>query len=79
MSELIDDVVKSCVNENVLIENKWYLAKPIVNKSLLTRIKDAYLCLTGKATAVHFKQDELKTYNKTVWVFGTEGIGKCHK
>ena len=76
MSKLIDDVVKGCSKENALINGKWYFAKPITNISLLTRIKDAYLCLTGKATAVHFKQDECKTYNKTIWCFGSEGLSK---
>ena len=59
MSELIDNVVKYYSLNNVEINGKWYIAKPISYIKFINKIKDAWLCLIGKSFAVHFKEDEL--------------------
>lgn len=64
MSKLIDELVNT--NENyskTLIKGKWYIAKPIPFKGLITikwRLRDCLRILKGKSFAVHYKQDELK-------------------
>ncbi len=66
MSKLIDQFVKenytstSAITQ-VNIGNKWYLAKPvqyISYKTFLQRFKDVFKVFTGKAIAVHYKEDE---------------------
>lgn len=64
MSNLIDNVVKQYSKDNVLINGKWYIAKPLGKLPFRTRLKDAILCLKGDATAFHFKEDEIKGGNK---------------
>lgn len=58
MSILLDDAIKNCVKTNVLIDGKWYFAKPESSRTFLDRCKDAISCLKGKSFAVHFKVDE---------------------
>ena len=61
MSMLIDDVVDIYSKNNVEINGKWYIVKPIERrKGLFTRIKDSYLCFVGKSFAIHFKEDEIR-------------------
>lgn len=58
MSILIDDLkVEFTCNKE--INNKWYVAKPYGNYSLLYRLKDAWKIITKKAIAVHYKEDEV--------------------
>ena len=57
MSILIDRL-KNYDNTTKKIDGKWYIAKPILNSSLTIRLKDCIKVLTGKAIAVHFKEDE---------------------
>ena len=57
MSILIDKL-KNYDNTTKKIDGKWYIAKPILNSSLTIRLKDCIKVLTGKAIAVHFKEDE---------------------
>lgn len=57
MSILIDKV-KEYENTKANIKGKWYIAKPILNKSLKLKLKDCIKILKGKAIAVHFKEDE---------------------
>lgn len=58
MSILIDDL-KEQFTCHQYIANKWYVAKPLGNKSLLYRLKDAWKIITKKAIAVHYKEDEV--------------------
>lgn len=58
MSILIDDL-KEQFTCHQYIAGKWYVAKPLGNKSLLYRLKDAWKILTNKAIAVHYKEDEV--------------------
>ena len=60
MSNLIDNVIKQYSKDNVLINGKWYVAKPLGKLPFRERFKDAILCLKGNAVAFHFKEDELK-------------------
>ncbi len=57
MSILIDKL-KKYGSTTRKIDGKWYIAKPILNLSLTIRLKDCIKILTGKAIAVHFKEDE---------------------
>lgn len=55
MSRLIDTLNREtckCFN------GKWYIAKPIGKDSLKSRIRDSFKILTGKAIAIHFREDE---------------------
>jgi hypothetical protein len=63
MSILIDKLIKD--NDGSIMtscdDNKWYIAKPVSFYSLKTKInrfKDAFKVISGKAFAVHYKQDE---------------------
>ena len=60
MSNLLDNVVKNCIKDNVLIDGKWYIAKPMSNRTWKDKWSDAISCLKGKSIAVHFKEDEIK-------------------
>jgi hypothetical protein len=51
MSYLID----SLINSRTEIDGIWYIAKPM-GGPLSWRIRNAWLVLTGKAMAVHFKE-----------------------
>lgn len=63
MSVLID--LFGGPSENLVeINGKWYKAKPINNLPFKDRIKDSIKVLTGKAIAVHFKEDESKGRRK---------------
>lgn len=55
MSRLIDSINKETTK---CINGKWCIAKPVGKDSVLTRIKDSFEVLTGKAIAVHYKEDE---------------------
>lgn len=59
MSNLLDDVVKNCIKNNVLIGDKWFIAKPLSNRNWMDKLSDAVSCLKGKSIAVHFKEDEI--------------------
>lgn len=55
MSRLLDDLNR----ENCkCIKGRWYIAKPVGKDPILTRIKTSLEVLTGKAIAVHYKEDE---------------------
>ena len=65
MSYLIDDIVNddNLKNDQIFIEGQgWYIAKPMAPswsfKRLKSRLKNTWLVLTGRAIAVHFKEDE---------------------
>jgi len=57
MSILIDKL-KNYGSTVRKIDEKWYIAKPVLNSSLTMKLKDCIKILTGKAIAVHFKEDE---------------------
>lgn len=57
MSMLIDKI-KEYESTKCLIDEKWYIAKPIGKISLRQKIKDCIAVLGNKAIAVHFKEDE---------------------
>lgn len=59
MSKLIDDIIKCNSMNNVEINGKWYIAKPIIYRKFINQIKDSWLCLIGKSFAIHFKEDEI--------------------
>lgn len=63
MSKLIDNVINEEINKNkILVNDKWYIAKPldIINGcTLIKRIKDCIRIIEGKSIAVHYKQDEI--------------------
>lgn len=67
MSKLVDDLLKEIIYEDGNINltqeknGEWYVAKPLSfysSKEFFKRFKDMYLILIGRATAVHFKEDE---------------------
>lgn len=67
MSKLVDDFIKQIIDKDGSInltqekDGEWYIAKPLSFYSLINffkRFKDMYLILIGRATAVHFKEDE---------------------
>ena len=66
MSILIDNFVKENFSSaapfaQVKYDNGWYLAKPVPYagfKALFRRLKDAFKVFTGKAIAVHYRDDE---------------------
>lgn len=58
MSMLIDLFRGSSANL-VKIGNKWFVARPVGKFPIKDRIMDSYKVLTGKAIAVHFREDEL--------------------
>jgi hypothetical protein len=65
MSYLIDKLVsdEQLKNNQYFIEGMgWYIAKPMSPswsfKRLKSRLKNTWLVLTGRAIAVHFKEDE---------------------
>lgn len=64
MSILIDKLIdqkQSNYNTTTLINNRWYIAKPIgYYLSFKQRLKDAVRILNNKSIAVHFKEDEIK-------------------
>ena len=60
MSNLLDNVVKNCIKDNVLIDGKWYIAKPMSKETREDKWSDAISWLKGKSLAVHFKEDEIK-------------------
>jgi hypothetical protein len=44
-------------------KEKWYIAKPLKSGSILSKLMKVYsawLVLTGKSFAVHYKEDEKK-------------------
>ena len=65
-SVLIDRIIKSSHCEVGIIDKKtkkekWYIAKPLESRSILSklmRVYSAWLVLTGKSFAVHYKEDE---------------------
>lgn len=57
MSILIDKI-KEYENNKCLINEKWYIAKPVGELSLKQKIKDCIKILNNKAIAVHYKEDE---------------------
>lgn len=59
MSILIDKI-KKYENNKCLINEKWYIAKPVGKLSLKQRIKDCIEILNNKAIAVHYKEDEIE-------------------
>lgn len=58
MSQLID----SFSNTSCEIGGKWWIAKPMLLRpgkhAIKTKLQWAWEILTGKAIAVHFKEDE---------------------
>ena len=67
-SILIDELIKSdhCqvgITDEKTKKEKWYIAKPLKSGSILSklmRVYSAWLVLTGKSFAVHYKEDEKK-------------------
>lgn len=59
MSKLIDNFINESISNTTEIRGRWYCAKPCGKESLKFRIKNAIEVLTGKAVAVHYKEDEL--------------------
>ena len=59
MSILIDKL-KNYENNQVEINGKWYIAKPLNNLPVKNRIKDSIKVLMGKAITVHYKEKEIK-------------------
>jgi len=57
-------LIDTLVDNQVEIDGKWYIAKPIIWNSLKIRLKDAWMVLLGKRYAVCFKQ-ELKNVRRT--------------
>lgn len=65
-SILIDVIIKSdyCqvgITDEKTKKEKWYIAKPLKSSSILSklmRVYSAWLVLTGKSFAVHYKEDE---------------------
>lgn len=57
MSKLIDEIRNGICIE-CEINGKWYIAKPIPNSTLRSKLKDCIKILTNKAIAVHYKEDE---------------------
>ena len=56
---MIDDYTEN----NVSINGKWYIAKPIPFKGLYglwLRFKDSLKVFSGKGTAVYFAEDKIK-------------------
>ena len=63
MSVLIDRLVHESARTSTEIDGRWYIAKPYLaswEKSISRRLAEAWLVLTGRAIAVHYKQDELE-------------------
>ena len=67
MSTLVDNFLKEIIDEDDTLNltqeknGEWYIAKPLPFYSLegfFKRFKDMYLILIGRATAIHFKEDE---------------------
>ena len=64
MSYLIDDIIYKdrFRDSQIYINGVTYIAKPMAPswsfKRLKRRLKNTWLVLTGRAIAVHFKEDE---------------------
>lgn len=75
-SVLIDSIVKSDNCQVGIIDEKtkkekWYIAKPLKSGSILSklmRVYSAWLVLTGKSFAVHYKEDEKRIKNVGVTI-----------
>lgn len=57
MSILIDKLIKEDENQ-IEINKKWYIAKPLNKPSFVQRVKDAIMVLCGYARAYHYFEDE---------------------
>ena len=54
-------LIDSITDENqVRIDDKWYISRPYGVMFFRLRIKDAWRVLLGKSIAVHYKEDERK-------------------
>ena len=57
MSMLIDSINN---DDQVCIDGKWYIAKPIPYFTFMSQMKDTIRVFIGKSIAVHYKEDEGK-------------------
>ncbi len=55
MSKLID----SALSNMTVVNDIWYIAKPLGVRKLRYRIVEAWKVLCGKAETFHYKEDEL--------------------
>jgi hypothetical protein len=59
---LIDKLIEMSKGTHTEIDGKWYVAKPLPfyswRDTAKTRLVWAWKILTGRAIAVHYKQDE---------------------
>ena len=61
MSVLIDELF---IEEHPKAQfcSDWYIARPIIKSSLLSRIIEAFKVIRGECRTYHYYEDEIDTY-----------------